>query len=201
MQKRFLNLKTEEKLPSSSLGKNFPFGWCFVENSWTDWQLAVSSQLAVHNGSKMRKTREKGKAKAKKQKSLKKLVKTFWHACTKKCHKTGCYCKERRAFMFNFEWFGLITDQKCPKMRIFQESPRVNGGNRFIFQSSCSSVFSRAIDNGLKTIQTDKNLDRYIDGLLADSTWGSLDHIFKCYFKLYKKELFYYINYHMLRLE
>ena len=54
-------------------------------------------------------------------------------------------------------------------MRIFQESPRVNGGNRFIFQWSCSSFFSRAIDNGLKTIQTDKNLDRYIDRLSASS--------------------------------
>ena len=32
----------------------------------------------------MRKTREKGKAKAKKQKSLKKLVKTFWDAIAKK---------------------------------------------------------------------------------------------------------------------
>ena len=54
-------------------------------------------------------------------------------------------------------------------MRIFQESPRVNGGNRFIFQWSCSNFFSRAIDNGLKTIQTNKNLDRYIDRLSADS--------------------------------
>ena len=54
-------------------------------------------------------------------------------------------------------------------MRIFQESPCVNGGNRFIFQESCSNFFSRATDNGLKTIQTDKNLDRYIDRLSADS--------------------------------
>ena len=62
-----------------------------------DWQLAVS------NGSKMTKTRDKGKAK-KKFKSLKRLGSTFGHACTKKCYKTGsCYCKERRAFMFNFE--------------------------------------------------------------------------------------------------
>ena len=52
-QKRFINLKTEEKFPSSSVDKNFPFGWCLLENSLTDWQLAVSSQLAVSNGSKM----------------------------------------------------------------------------------------------------------------------------------------------------
>ena len=58
--------KTEEKFPSSSLGKNFPFGWCFLENSWTDWQLA--------------KTRVKGKVKKKKQKSLKRLISTFGHA-------------------------------------------------------------------------------------------------------------------------
>ena len=54
-------------------------------------------------------------------------------------------------------------------MRIFQESPHVNGGNRFIFQSFCSNFFTRAIGNGQKTIQTDKNLDRYIDQLSADS--------------------------------
>ena len=53
-------------------------------------------------------------------------------------------------------------------MRLFQESPRVNGGNRFIFQSFCSNFFSRAIDNGLKTMQTDKNLDRYIERLSSD---------------------------------
>ena len=88
----FINLvkKTKEKFPSSSLGKNFPFGWCFLENSWTDWQLAVS------NGSKMTKTREKGKAK-KKRKSLKRLGSTFGHARTKKCHKTGCYLLQREA--------------------------------------------------------------------------------------------------------
>ena len=44
-------------------------------------------------------------------------------------------------------------------MRIFQESPRVNGLNNF----------SRAIGNRLKTIQTNKNLDRCIDRLSADS--------------------------------
>ena len=81
IQKRFINLKTEEKLPSSSLGKNFPFGWCFLENSWTDWQLAVSSQLAVSNSSKMTKTREKGKAKKKAEKS-KEIKFNFW-ACMK----------------------------------------------------------------------------------------------------------------------
>ena len=32
-----------------------------------------------------------------------------------KCHKTGCHCKERHAFMFNFEQFGLITDRKMSK--------------------------------------------------------------------------------------
>ena len=59
-------------------------------------------------------------------------------------------------------------------MRIFQESPHVNGGNRFIFQSFCSNFFSRAIDNGLKTIQIDisidyqPTLDRYIERLSFD---------------------------------
>ena len=37
------------------------------------------------------------------------------------------------------------------------------------FSKSCSNFFSRAIDNRLKTIQTNKNLDRYIDRLSADS--------------------------------
>ena len=50
-----------------------------------------------------RKKKIKGKAKKEKQKSLKRLGKTFWHVRTKKCHKPGCYCKERHAFMFNFE--------------------------------------------------------------------------------------------------
>ena len=55
-------------------------------------------------------------------------------------------------------------------MRIFQESPCVNEGNWFIFQYFCSNFFSRVIDNGLKTIPTEKTLDRYIDWLSAD-TW------------------------------
>ena len=115
---KFERKKTEEKFTSSSLGKNFLFGWSFLENSWIDWQLAVSSQLAVSNGSKMTKTREKGKAKKEAEK-FKEIGSTFGHARTKKCRKTGCYCKERHAFMFNFEQFGLITDRKMSINAIF----------------------------------------------------------------------------------
>ena len=63
----------------------------------------------------MRKTREKGSKAKKKQKSLKRLSSTFGHARTKKCHEMGCYCKERHAFMFNFEQFRLITNRKMSK--------------------------------------------------------------------------------------
>ena len=83
--------KTEEKIPSSSLGKNFPFGWCFLENSWTDWQLAVS------NGSKMTKTREKRKTKKKVKKS-KEIGFDFWACPYQKMSQNGMLLQRKVCF-------------------------------------------------------------------------------------------------------
>ena len=59
-----------------------------------NWQLATAA--------KWQKQEKKEKRKKKAEKS-KEIGSTFGHARTKKCRKTGCYCKERHAFMFNFE--------------------------------------------------------------------------------------------------
>ena len=70
--------------------------------------------------------------------------------------------------------------EKCPKMRIFQESPRVNGGNRFLFFGNFAPISSPGLlimDQKLyrpTKLSTDMSvdyrptLDRYIERLSSD---------------------------------
>ena len=72
----------EEKFSSSSLGKNFPFGDAFskILELTVNWQLATTAKWQ--------------KQEKKKQKSLKRLGKTFWHARTKKMSKQDATAKK-----------------------------------------------------------------------------------------------------------
>ena len=93
--------------------------------------LKIKDNLTILNKIQNLTTTASSRRKKKSRKVLSDWVRLFGMPVPKNVTKRDAIAKKG---MLSCLILSSLDYQKCPKMRIFQESPRVNAGNRFIFQ-------------------------------------------------------------------